>query len=70
MSINKGQPIFHITLQYLEKVDVDAKTRDNVRKLLYDRYKFGLAKYGQPLMSEDGRDDIEEQIKSSIINVI
>lgn len=60
---NEGQPIFHLVLQYLDRVDTDDKTKAEVTKLLHDRYTFGLNKYGQPLMSDDGRDDITDCIQ-------
>lgn len=33
---------------------------EEVYKILESRYNFGLKKYSQPLMSKDGRDDIED----------
>lgn len=61
--VNRGQPIYHIVLQYLERVTADEKTKTEVSRLLQDRYTFGLNKYGQPLMSEDGRNDVEDCIQ-------
>ena len=55
-----GVPIYPIVLQYLDKINLDKHTKDITRKLLQDRYQFGMSKYGQPLMSEDRRNDVED----------
>lgn len=61
--INKGIPIYNIAVENVIKVikNEDKKElKEDMLNLLEARYNFGLSKYKQPLMSEDGRDDIED----------
>ena len=57
--INKGVEITPLLLQYLH----DAPS--HLKDLIEARYRFGLNKYGQPLMSEDGRNTAEDALQEA-----
>lgn len=52
---NKGIPVYPLALSYLGETE-----NEELKELLTQRYNFGLEKYGQPLMTEDGRDEVED----------
>jgi hypothetical protein len=59
--VNKGVPIYDIAIENVKSVsNVSNEKKEMTLKLLEARYNFGKMKYGQPLMSEDGRDDVED----------
>jgi hypothetical protein len=58
--INKGIPIYPIAVNNVKKFSKNDKELTTTLTLLEKRYNFGVSKYGQPLMSNDGRDDIED----------
>lgn len=57
--INKGIVIFNLIQSYLDKIQ-DKSFNNEVLEQLFNRYNFGLQKYGQPLMSDDGRDSVRD----------
>lgn len=51
------------SIEYMDKFTPDPKVSAQLVKLIElvkERSNFGIAKYGQPLMSEDGRNGIED----------
>lgn len=54
--VNKGEPVTEKLIQWLLDINAD----EEVINLIKERYEFGLNKYGQPLMSEDGRDTVQD----------
>lgn len=58
--INKGIQIYPIAINNVKKFSKNNKELTTTLSLLEKRYNFGISKYGQPLMSEDGRDDVED----------
>src|SRR4051812_45104974 len=60
---NEGVEIYPIVLKRIEESKMNNEDKNNLIKLLNDRYTFGLKKYGQSLMSQDGRDSIEDAIQ-------
>lgn len=54
--VNRGVPVTPLLLAWLEQ---RADTAE-LRALVLQRDAFGRAKYGQPLMSDDGRDSLED----------
>ena len=70
--INKGVVIFNLIQSYLDDVK-DKSYNNEVLEKLFQRYDFGLKKYGQPLMSDDGRDsvrDADEELLDAIQYII
>lgn len=70
--INKGVIIFNLIQSYLDDVK-DKSYNNEVLEQLFQRYNFGLQKYGQPLMSDDGRDavrDANEELLDAIQYII
>lgn len=70
--INKGVVVFNLIQSYLDEVK-DKSYNNEVLEQLFQRYNFGLQKYGQPLMSDDGRDgvrDANEELLDAIQYVI
>lgn len=57
--VNKGIVVFNLIQSYLDQVE-DKTFNNEVLQQLFQRYNFGLQKYGQPLMSDDGRDSIRD----------
>lgn len=39
---------------------------DGLQQLMFDRREFGIAKYGQPLMSEDGRNTFKDMLDEAL----
>lgn len=59
--LNRGEPVVHHTYRYLEELKgVDKDTKAEAKALVDARVAFGLKKYGQLLMSEDGRNHEED----------
>lgn len=61
--VNKGIPIYEISISDIKNIPdtiISQPIKNEALSLLEARYNFGVRKYGQPLMSEDGRDDIED----------
>ena len=52
---NRGEPVTPALVSWLE-----SSGHSDVVPLIQARADFGLAKYGQPLMSGDGRDTLED----------
>lgn len=61
--LNRGDVVFTIANEFLKISESDAIKRDAMRVLLEKRHNFGVKKYGQPLMTEDGRDTYEDAIQ-------
>lgn len=57
--VNKGIVIFNLIQSYLDQVE-DKSFNSEVLEQLFQRYTFGLQKYGQPLKSDDGRDSVRD----------
>lgn len=55
--INRGVPVTENLIKWLKDNDID---EDITLDLLIKRDAFGRAKYGQPLMSLDGRDSVQD----------
>ena len=55
---NKGLEITPALILYIDSLKLS--NPELVKKLVRERHEFGLEKYGQPLMSEDGRNGIED----------
>jgi hypothetical protein len=66
--INKGIVVFNLIQSYLDRVK-DKSYNSEVLEQLFQRYEFGLLKYGQPLMSDDGRDSIQD-INEELLDAI
>jgi hypothetical protein len=48
-----------VTPELLEcLLDMELEDKEVVISLVQDRFEFGLKKYGQPLCTKDGRDDV------------
>lgn len=65
---DKGIVIFNLIQSYLDQVK-DKSNNYDVLQQLFQRYEFGLQKYGTPLMSNDGRDavkDVNEELLDAI----
>jgi len=58
--INKGEEIPHLLNLWLSQNVKPRKAMINICKLIEQRKLYGIGKYGQPLMSEDGRDSLED----------
>ena len=54
-----GQVIPDLLIAFLEGKNT-MRAFDSVIQLIQERDAFGRAKYGQPLMSEDGRDGVQD----------
>lgn len=54
--INKGQSVTPALLEWLK----DHHASEKVISTIQQRYEFGLNKYGQPLMTQDGRDTFRD----------
>src|SRR5690348_13449887 len=54
-----GIVVFNLIQSYLDRVQ-DKSYNNEVLEQLYKRFNFGLQKYGQALMSDDGRDSIRD----------
>lgn len=52
----QGIEVTPLLIQWLEKMNMD----DHVVKLIKERHLYGLEKYGQGLMTEDGRNTLED----------
>jgi len=59
---NKGKQVYEVTLDYLDELKNQTFVKET-KELLYQRYKFGISKYGQPLMSEDGREEVQDCVE-------
>jgi hypothetical protein len=59
MKTNVQRAIPALPLLSVEKKE-EKKTEHKLAELLQARANFGLQKYGQPLMSQDGRNDVED----------
>ena len=57
--VNKGIIVFNLIQSYLDRVE-DKSFNNEVLEQLFKRYNFGLEKYKQPLMSNDGRDSVRD----------
>lgn len=58
--IFKGSPIYDPLVYWMKNADVEEKDKNEMLSLLESRYNFGMHKYGQPLMTEDGRNSIKD----------
>ena len=60
--VQRGVPVVPVLLRWLRErsTSLCAVDRDALASLLQQRYEMGLAKYGQPLMSDDGRDSARD----------
>lgn len=56
---NRGVVIPDLLIEYLRGYD----NSQAAVKLIQDRDAFGRSKYGQPLMSQDGRDSVEDAMQ-------
>lgn len=60
---NSGVEIFPLVFD-------DLRNHQNILKLLEEREKYGITKYGQTLMSNDGRDDMTEIINEYLDAIV
>lgn len=59
--VMRGEPVSPKLMRWISLADqLSEKERAEAIKLISERCKKGLAEYGQPLMSEDGRDTIRD----------
>ena len=56
--IARGEPVAPALLAWLEH-------NARVRELVAKRHAFGMRKYGQPLMTEDGRDTVRDALEEA-----
>ena len=61
----RGEPVVPVLLRWLKerRAPDDAAVTSRVSVMLRERYAMGLAKYGQPLMSDDGRDSVVDAVQ-------
>lgn len=59
---NQGEPVY----PHLCKDLADAQSSDTLKHIVQERYYQGIEKYGQPLMSQDGRDTFKDAIQECI----
>ena len=59
----EGREVFRELVIFLLKLKMSRKRVAQAIELISARDAFGRAKYGQPLMTTDGRDDIEEAVQ-------
>jgi hypothetical protein len=60
---NSGIPITPELLEWIDKSDLEFK--GYLKDIIEQRTKYGMEKYGQPLMSDDGRDDIIDALQEA-----
>lgn len=58
--INKGKPVPTELIKWIKENIDSPEQRQAAISLINARDQFGRQKYGQPLMTEDGRDTIED----------
>jgi len=58
-----GEPVPDKLISFLQSSNIDGNVLVSAVKLIRARDAFGRDKYGQPLMSKDGRDDIEDAMQ-------
>lgn len=59
--INKGVPVTALLIKWLGTIETNGAQA--AVDLVTARDAFGRAKYGQPLMTEDGRDTVEDALQ-------
>lgn len=59
--IKKGIEVTPNLLKWL----IECNASSNLKKIINNRYHFGLKKYGQALMTEDGRDTMIDAIEEA-----
>lgn len=58
---NKGVAITPLLINWINKQEkILDHEKSKAVELIKQRSEFGISKYGQPLMSEDGRDELED----------
>lgn len=60
---NSGIEVTKALIQWLETKDIDSISTQSAINLVASRNSFGIQKYGQPLMSQDGRDSVEDAMQ-------
>lgn len=58
-----GEPVPERLISFLQSSDIDENVLISAVNLIKSRDAFGRDKYGQPLMSKDGRDEIEDAMQ-------
>lgn len=61
--VKKGKEVAKELIEFILIAKLDNEQKRKIIELITERYEFGMKKYGQPLMTEDGRDDINDALQ-------
>lgn len=71
--VNRGVPVNDVAMRWLHRVIADDAERADVCAVVRRRGEAGVKKYGQPLMSDDGRDkeqDALEELFDAMVYIV
>lgn len=60
-----GMPVSPALISFIKNSDMKQEDKQKVIELIEQRCDYGLKKYGQQLMSEDGRDDVVDAMQEA-----
>lgn len=62
--INKGEAVTPKLIEWIMNCsEYSIESREEVKKLIEQRQNYGINKYGQSLMTKDGRDSVEDAVQ-------